>query len=293
MFFNFSDFTGQIGSSDYLSLDSPPIVMGLHVSPEVKSRVLPKFREKLGIFSQRTLAKEFGVGKTTANRWARELGFVPVRHSVDENFFDSWNEYSSYILGYAFADGNVAWNLEKSYWTFTISACEKDAAHLERMRLLLKSSKPLLYSPKTKSYRLKATSRILCKKLIRKGVIPKKSLVVRFPDVPEGFLRHFIRGVVDGDGTVRFFDRKRSPYFEISICSGSIAFLQGLASRIRHAYGIPANVRAVAAHLFVVGYSCSRGEKLAQILYEDSNIFLQRKFDAFLALKEHRRSTHD
>ena len=38
--------------------------------------------------------------------------------------------------------------------------------------------------------------------LIHLGITPKKSLSLAFPPVPPDFLRHFLRGAWDGDGTV-------------------------------------------------------------------------------------------
>ena len=232
--------------------------------------------------SQREIARRLNLGKTTINRWSKEIGLKHKKHMVNENFFDKFNEESSYILGLIFADGNISWNLKKSYRALTITACEKDKNHLENLRKILSSTKPLLYSPKTKSYRLIVNSEKICQKLMGLGVIPKKSLTVKFPKIPKEYIKHFIRGVIDGDGNVRYVKRKRSPYFEITIASGSKEFCEGLINSVKENSGIDANVRRARNNTYIVQYSCSRGIKLAQFIYSNANIFLKRKYLPYL-----------
>ena len=264
--------------------------MGAIIKNEAKQRAISYLKDHLDTTSRRELARRLGIGKTTVNRWATELGHHPKKYAVNENFFDEWSEKSAYILGFIFADGNVAWNTKKSYWTLTITASEKDKAHLEKIRELMKSTKPLRYSKKTKSYRLTATNRPLCKKLMRLGVIPRKSLKVKFPHIPKHYLKAFIRGVVDGDGNVRYVERDRSPYFEITIASGSEKFCKGLRNAIKENFGIPANIRRVKGHnTLIIQYSCNRGKKLAETIYAGATIFLGRKYAAYEQCKTKER----
>lgn len=243
-----------------------------------KRAYLPFIKDNLGKLSQREIAIRLGIGKTTVNRWSKELGFNHHKHTINESFFDELNEESSYLLGYIYADGNINWNPHRSYWALTITASAKDKSHLERLRNLLSSTKPLLYSPKTNSYRLIANSKKLSQKLIDLGVIPRKSLTVTFPNMPNEQIKHFIRGIIDGDGNVRFVKRKRSPYFEITISSGSKSFCEGLIGVIKDSIGISAKIRKVGKNVNVIQYPCSRGKRLAKFVYSNASIFLERKY---------------
>ena len=247
-----------------------------------KKELLPFIKSNVGILSQREIARRLGIGKTTINRWAKEIGFKHKKHIVNENFFDSWSENSAYVLGYIYADGNIAWNPKKRYQALTITSAAKDKNHLENVRQLLNSTKPLLYSAKTNSYRLIANSKLLCLKLMKLGVQPRKTLTIKFPKfVPNEYLSHFIRGIIDGDGHIRYVNREKSPYFEISISSGSLEFCNGLIESIRNAVGISASARKVGANTLVIQYSCSRGEKLAEFIYSNSSIFIERKYNQY------------
>lgn len=251
--------------------------MGAIISPTEKERMLPFIRSHFGKMSEREMARKLGIGKTTANKWCRELGFVINKDTVDANYFKIWSSEMAYILGFIFADGNINWRPEKSYWALTITSAEKDKEHLEKIRLKMKSTKKLRYSKNTKSYRLIINNKTLCIDLMKLGVIPRKSLTVQFPSkVPKKFLSHFIRGIVDGDGNVRYVKRERSPYFEITIASGSKRFLTKLSREI-FKIGISRRVRKTNKNVFILQYSCKRGLNLAKWIYKDSNLFLDRK----------------
>jgi len=252
--------------------------MGRIIPPEKKKEMLPFIKLHFDNISQREIARRLGIGKTAVNRWSKELGLYFKKHTVNENFFDEWNEQSAYILGLIYSDGNIAWNPKKGYYSLTITASEKDKDHLEKIRNILSSTKPLLYAPKTKSYRFIVNSKTLCKKLMRLGVTPRKSLTIKFPKLPKEHLKHFLRGIIDGDGSVRYFDRKRSPYFDITISSGSKIFLNELVNIVKNIFSVDGNVRNQAKNVYVVSYSCSRGKKLAKYLYTNASIFLERKY---------------
>ncbi len=231
-----------------------------------------------GVISEREMARKLKIGKTTVNRYRKELGIEIKKNTVNEHFFKKFTREMSYILGFVFTDGNVSYKPEESRWTLTITQSEKDFSHLERIRNILGSSKELLYSPKTKSYRLTVANRIICEDLIKLGVIPRKSLVVDFPDIPKEVLPDFIRGVIDGDGSISYFDRKRSPYFRIIIFSGSKKFLDKLENAVKNSIGVSSRVRTHHKNTFSLPYTCKRASVLADWIYKDTNLYLGRKY---------------
>ena len=255
--------------------------MGAIIELQRKEDFLIYIQNDFGKISQREIARRLGVGKTTVNRWSKEVGLFFRKHTVNENFFDTWNNEMAYVLGYIITDGNISWNTVKGYYSMTITAAAKDVDHLEAIRCLLKSTKPLLYSASTNSYRLIVNSKIVCRRLMQFGIIPNKSLVVRIPQIPYGYICHFLRGVVDGDGNVRFVNRKRSPYFEISIASGSLLFCHDLMTVIKKELNIDGGFRHQQGNTYVVQYSCRRAFLLGNWIYNHSTIHLERKFTHF------------
>lgn len=136
-----------------------------------------------------------------------------------EDFFKTIDtEEKAYWLGFLYADGciltpkNKKTNKPKGK-VLEISLSEKDREFLEKCRTSLgieKEVKTRISKIKEKEYkscRLTCCSTKLCDDLIEKGCLPKKSLILKFPDnkqVPKHLINHFIRGYFDGDGCVSF-----------------------------------------------------------------------------------------
>ncbi|MDO8662686.1 MAG: LAGLIDADG family homing endonuclease [Candidatus Omnitrophota bacterium] len=110
--------------------------------------------------------------------------------------------------------------------------------------------------------------------LAKLGVLPRKSLTVKFPQVPEKHLADFIRGIFDGDGSV-FFDKRR-PKFPLrsKFVSGSEAFIEGLQKAIEDYLGMPKRTiykqktKNGWSHMFIYGHKDST--KLFEILYKNT-----------------------
>lgn len=227
--------------------------------------------------SQRKIARILNVGKTTVNNWAKSMGLAFEKDTVNDNYFNLWSSDMAYILGFICADGSISWNSVKGYYSLTITAAEKDKLHLEKIREIIQSSKPLLRGESTKSYRLIVNSKKLCRRLMGLGVMPRKSLILKFPKVPKKYLKDFIRGYVDGDGSLSYLQRRRSPYFELMICSGSKEFIAVLENIIYQALEIKSRIFKTKGSCYILRYSCARGLKLADWLYKDAKLFLVRK----------------
>lgn len=128
------------------------------------------------------------------------------------------DEHKAYWLGFLYADGYV----EPIYRKDKIKAFRLELilqANDEEMLFLLKSDlntnaniTDRIIKSNDKEYyakRIRINNTELCRDLIRLGCIPKKSLVLKFPNysvVPQQFISHFIRGYSDGDGCVSYYE---------------------------------------------------------------------------------------
>jgi thymidylate synthase ThyX len=145
----------------------------------------------------------------------RGLGSKGIIH---DDFFDKINtREKAYLLGFIQADGN----LHKD--SFQISITQKNGWFIERM--LKDFIKPSTHGSKDgdcKQYSF--TSERLYKSLVDKGIVPNKTYDMT-PDnaldlwnsVPVSFKPHFLRGLMDGDGSLRFF--KQSNPGETDSCN--------------------------------------------------------------------------
>ena len=80
---------------DEISLSRISSNMTNKISNIQKLEHLPFIRKNFGVLSGREIARRLGIGKTTINRWSGELGLVPIKHTVNESFFDVLNEKSA------------------------------------------------------------------------------------------------------------------------------------------------------------------------------------------------------
>ena len=126
----------QILQQDIKTSFSNQIFLPIHqddmikkISIDEKKVCLDFIKQNFGKIPQRKMARELGIGKTTVNTWSAQMGLKHKKHTVNEIFFDAFDEKMAYILGFIYADGNIAWNPKKGYQSLTITAAAKDKNH--------------------------------------------------------------------------------------------------------------------------------------------------------------------
>lgn len=128
----------------------------------------------------------------------------------------------------------------------------------------------------------------LIQDLMKFGMRPNKSLNLEFPDVPRKYLRDFIRGIFDGDGSVFFEKRSPKSPLKSNFISGSKNFIETLESELRTLDMPKRNIyeqKTKNAVSYMIRYSHKDSAKLSGILYrnaEKSGLFLRRKYNKFL-----------
>lgn len=140
-------------------------------------------------------------------------------------FFSVWSPEMAWALGLLFTDGNVHGNLIQ-LTSVDIELLEKYARHLQSLRPI---EKRMQSYDKSKHISAVALSHPEMRNdLAKLGLHERKSLTMDFPDVPEEYMRHFIRGCWDGDGSVfRTGDKIDANY-----TSGSYKFLRKLVEEL-------------------------------------------------------------
>lgn len=125
----------------------------------------------------------------------------------------------AWVLGLIVTDGC----LNKDY--YTISIAQKDTDILRKVSKVMDSDFVL---NKNQTPSLLLNSKIMYKDLEEKGITPNKSLTTKIPDIPEKYVPHFMRGVIDGDGWVQ----ERG--YVMNITTASIDFANGLYNIFNH-----------------------------------------------------------
>eukprot|EP01084_Bolivina_argentea_P084284 152464_1 len=112
----------------------------------------------------------------------------------------------AYWLGFLFADGCIYASGSNYRVKLTLKCI--DHSHVEKFKNALLSSYHLGLA-KTNHQTCCAVHSIydnlLALDLIRLGCIPKKSLILEWPNnIPDEYVNHFVRGYFDGDGCISF-----------------------------------------------------------------------------------------
>ena len=190
------------------------------------------------------------------------------------DFFRIWSPEMAYILGYWWADGYM--RIKKNTGAHEIEIASVDREHLE---LIAQTIGGKCHTRKvtaaSECYDIAFCSIEMYNDLLALGGMPNKSNVIGFPSIPYPLLPHFVRGFIDGDGTLAWNGDRPI----LQIYSGSPQLLFDMAQAIEAATGIPApNVIANRA-LWCLKWSTTRAKCLVGWLYVDNaGMALARKF---------------
>ncbi len=172
-----------------------------------------------------------------------------------------------------------------------LSARPDETAILRTLARLLGT--PRLYEREGKSrlIKLMVTRKAVYETMLRFGFTPNKTTTLRFPRVPDKFVNHFVRGFLDGDGSIMCDSSYR---LRVYFAGASQAFLVSLRDTLNNMIGLPSNslhvMRLPSSRLFYrVEYTNATAVRLCRFLYTDADdLCLRRK----RAVYEHWHTLH-
>lgn len=150
--------------------------------------------------SQREIGRELGIPQKTMSRKMNMLNMVrPKGTEFNHNFFKEWNRESAYLIGFTLADGSLDSTGNGIIWDLHI----QDISQLNLIRFLLKTKKHICFNKNRNSAKLALFSKEAQNDLISKGVVQRKSYKNVLVTPPSDLFWHFLRGYIDGDGSIR------------------------------------------------------------------------------------------
>jgi len=229
--------------------------------------------------------KKYGImprSKSEARLEAQKQDKLPQQFfDINEHFFKDWSSEMAYVLGLVITDGCIS-------KTGTVSLSMNDKELLEKVRKVMGSEHKIEPSKHQKNlYIFHFARENMVRDLEKFGVVPKKSLIVTFPTVPEDYLPDFIRGVFDGDGSIYFDTRSKNCPMRTSFHSGSKDFIEKLEDNLTK-LGMPERKisyqKTKNGIYYGIRYSHKDSVKLFNILYKNAqnSLFLDRKYRRFL-----------
>lgn len=242
------------------------------------------------------IAKYFNVSWQVAKNACEQLGIIsqPKNQYSERKTYNLFqkieNEEQAYWLGFLYADGWIRSDKNE----IGLGVQERDKEILEKFKKFVDSDNKIQIreKEKTKSHSAPDGHIIITKQnfysftfsdkqtkenLILLGCVPNKSKIIHCPNkeqVSDELFRHFMRGFTDGDGSLRWGTRK-----DFVLTSASINFLIEATIRLQiNNYG------DFYKEQFRIGKK-QLVQKVFELLYGNSNIYLQRKYDIYLLSK--------
>lgn len=245
--------------------------------------------------SGREIGELYGVSASAILIFLKKIGIKPrvgkrILYDIDESFFEIIDtEEKAYFLGFLYADGTM----DDSTCSIKMELGEKDKEILEKLNNCIKSNAPLGFSnwkrrfpTKQNSYILRMNRKKMFDDLIRLGCVPRKSLILEFPNknqVPSHLIRHFVRGYFDGDGCIHVKNQYKKKKNSVTIV-GSKPFCETLYKILTENLGIKVSIKKDSKSSIYYLSICAINDIkiLSDYFYIDCKIKLERKYNIFL-----------
>ena len=207
------------------------------------------------------------------------------KYYCNEHYFENIDtEEKAYWLGFLYADGCVRVRYHRNSYHYSLQFKIIDIEMLEWFNKSLDSNYPIKHSKGTNCYLINISSKILVNDLIKQGCVPRKSLILTFPNeqqVKPELYRHFIRGYFDGDGCVSLTTEKYRKIVNMAGTLSVIGFIKTILDKIGT---VNVSMRPYINKNTIYYLECQNYDgilKIKKYFYNESNIFLKRKKDIF------------
>ena len=207
---------------------------------------------------------------------SNQCNILSRTHKADRDFFKIVDtEAKAYVLGLMFSDGCIYSTGNSKHVNFS----SKDRDLIETFRTLLESEHNIYQSSGV--YSIVIGGQELYNDLKRLGLEERKSWKdYGIPKIPQELLRHFLRGVYDGDGCI-FLSKIQGKYtyLHIALTCASLQFLREVKQVLEENGISPQKVRKDRSNYRLQVGDQSSAKKMVEYLYRGSNYFLKRKRD--------------
>ncbi len=247
------------------------------------------------------IAKLFNVGSEKIKHTLQSLN-IDIRRPLNEhrkveneNFFSKIDvEDNSYFLGLLESDGSIV-DTQYREKQLNLRLQYRDAHILESLKTSLKFDGDIGFSKRAQSHHqdratLWVSSDKLCNDLIKLGCTPRKTHTLKFPtykQVPRHLIHHFIRGLFDGDGSIKEIDNA----FHFTV-AGTEDVCCNIQRVLIEFLGLSKTKIYKQKNTISVNYGGNQNcRKIYNFLYKDAIHFLTRKRDKFIQVFDRERRT--
>lgn len=248
--------------------------------------------EKLGVFLRKKegvpvqkIKEEFGISDRSyydilrKNGW--EIKKKVQKYNFTEDYFETIDtEDKAYFLGFILADGCVR-SIKSQKMTLKLK--KDDFSIIETFINFINYQGLPYYFDDYVQITLSGSK--IIDDLNNLGITENKTMIVKYPIIPENLNRHFMRGVFDGDGCISIHHDKRdnSDRGQVNICSGSINFINTYVDNLVNYTNVKRNnIRCPRGTYYVIDWGgLTDVENIYNFFYKNATVFLERKKETF------------
>ena len=182
----------------------------------------------------------------------------------------------AYWVGFLLADGGV---YKGQLW---LNLSKKDRVQLENFRKSITSSHPI--KEKTTHVMFYIRSKLFVDSLTQYGITERKTFSTKLPkQIPEPYMKDFIRGYFDGDGCITYNKKRNTKVFSLT---GTFELLDAIQNILVTKLKLPKNKLQVQKNSFTLAYGGNHQvTKIFEYLYNNSSLCLERKRNRFIELE--------
>ncbi len=245
---------------------------------------IEEFKEDYDSLTIDKILSKYKLDPKTVFSYAKRLGVNRKQGSrrvnkVNDSYFSSSNNTANkyYILGMIYTDGNLPIKNKNSFIISNINL-----QLLEDIKKELNFTGPITIEYHKKFdksiYKLQVTSEQIRRDLEFIGLTPNKTFNLKFPDVPKEYLRDFIRGLWDGDGSVGRRG-KEDRMLTSSFACANLDFINTVTNYL------PVNKKKVytGKNIFFTSFSNKDSLKIREFLYYEDCLCMKRKQNIFFS----------
>lgn len=250
--------------------------LGIYKMNYVTEEEIEFCRQNLGKMSVREMGERLGRSGETLRAYLSRLK-ISVREATHEpwTLFLTQTEQAAYVLGYWTADGSMTHNAKG----YAVHFSCKDKEHLPKIVEATRySNYHLIHDGRRDHWSLTYGHKEVYRAFQQMGGEQRKSTKERFLwPLNNTFVRHYIRGFCDGDGSLYFLRKQGQP--GIGFIS-SREFIEDLRNFFQFVLGIPP-VTISDCHpsynIRLLCYQSLHAVLIARYLYQGATLFLDRK----------------
>lgn len=236
------------------------------------------------------VGKELHMSNKTVSEIVKAKGFkidmskIKQLYNIDQEYFDIIDtQEKAYYFGLLAADGTVGSKTN----VIQITLQERDKYLLEALRSAIKSNHNILkLNYKTKKityqnqYQLSIMNKHMHDSLIHHGIVPRKSYCLEFPkDLSSEFYPSFLRGYMDGDGTIAKTEKRVRFISTESFCLSVQKILKDTLNINSHIIHEKRDSKGITCTLGIAGGIQTK--KFLDWIYKDATIYLKRKYEIY------------